>query len=145
FLRIGREVQHVDRFVEARIRVDVWTKPRTGGLEIGDQLTGFEVRASVERHVLDEVSEPLLFVGFEERTSLDRQTQRDGLLGPGILPNEIFQPVGKVAGSNGGIEGKWLLEVDARRRRLRGLRRDDPREQQSGERQAAVTAKISLH
>ena len=115
------------------------------GLEIRDQFTRLEMRAPVEGHVLDQVSQTLLVVGFEERAGFDRQPQRDALLRPRILPNEIFQPVGQCAGANGGIEGKWLLEVDARRRRLRGLSRDHRREQQAGEREAAVSTKIYLH
>src|SRR5262249_24965328 len=118
---------------------------RARRLEIRDQLTRLEMRAPVEGHVLDEVSQTLLVVGFEERTSFDRQAQRDALLRPRILPNEIFQPVRQCAGANGGIEGEWLLEVGTRRRRLRGLRRDNPSDQQSGQCHTAVSTKIYLH
>jgi hypothetical protein len=46
---------------------------------------------------------------------------------------------------NGAVEGERLLEVDGWGRRLRGLRRNDPCQQQSGKGQTAVRTKIEVH
>jgi hypothetical protein len=46
---------------------------RSNRLKIGDQLAGLEMRAPVERHVLDEVRQPLLIVALVQRAGLDRQ------------------------------------------------------------------------
>ena len=65
---IARQLEHVDRLVEARIGVDVRSELRTDRLERRDQLAGLEVSAAVEGHVLDEVCEALLVVRLVDRS-----------------------------------------------------------------------------
>ena len=73
---VRRHVEHVHRFVEARIGVDVRAEPRADRLEIADQLARLEMRAAVERHVLEHVREPALIVGLVDRAGLHRQAQQ---------------------------------------------------------------------
>ena len=61
---VGRQFEHVHRLVEARVRIDVRSEPRADRLEGRDQLTRLEMRAAVERHMLDEMGQPLLIVGL---------------------------------------------------------------------------------
>ena len=63
-------------------------EPRAGRLEVRDQLAGLEVRAAVERHVLEHVREPLLVVGLVERSGLDRQPQQHALGRAPVLADE---------------------------------------------------------
>ena len=51
-------------------------EPGADRFEVRDELARLEMRAAVERHVLDEVREPLLIVGLVERAGLDREPQR---------------------------------------------------------------------
>ena len=90
---VGRQLEHVDRLVEARIGVDVRPEPRADRFERRDQRSRLEMRAAVERHVLDEMREPLLVVGFLQRSGLDRQPQGHALLRPGVLAHEILEAV----------------------------------------------------
>ena len=74
---VARQLEHVDGLVEAGVGVDVRSEPGADRLERRDQLAGLEVRAAIERHVLDEVRETLLVVGLVNRPRLDGQPQRD--------------------------------------------------------------------
>src|SRR5262249_12049034 len=96
------------------IRVHVRPEPRPGGFEVRDQFTGLEVRASIERHVLDQMGESLLVVLLEERSRLHRQAQGDALFRPGVLSHEVGEPVGKGRRPNGSVEGNRLLKIDRR-------------------------------
>ena len=72
---VGRNLQLVDRLVEAGVGVDVRAEPHAERLhERGDVLPG-EVPRAVERHVLDEVGQPALVVVLEHRPRLDHQPQ----------------------------------------------------------------------
>ena len=63
------------------------------------------MRAAVERHVLEEVREALLIVGFVERARLDRQPQRHALRRTRFWRMKYLRPFGSVpvrtAASNG--------------------------------------------
>ena len=114
---IGRQLQHVDRFLEAGIRVHVGTQARSGPLEVRHQLARLEVGAAVERHVLQEVRQSLLIVGFVKRARLDRQAQRDALRRPWVLPDEKLQPVAQRSTADAGVEGEALRQVERTRAR----------------------------
>ena len=90
---VGRQVEHVDGLVEARVGVHVRAEPGAEALEVADELAGLEVGAAVERHVLDEVREPLLVVGFLERPRLHGQPQRYALFRAPVAPDEVLEPV----------------------------------------------------
>ena len=59
---VGRDLEHVDRLVEARVGVDVRAEAHADALEVVDQLLLLEVLGAVEGHVLDEVGQPALVV-----------------------------------------------------------------------------------
>ena len=79
-------------------------------LEIRDQLAGLEVGAAVERHVLDEVREPLLIVGLVERSCLDRQSQRDSLRRLVVPPDHETEAVRERSGPDRRIEWNDFVE-----------------------------------
>ena len=64
--RVSRQLEHVNGFVEAGVRVHVRTEAGARALEVRDELARLEMRAPVERHVLEEVSEAPLILGFEQ-------------------------------------------------------------------------------
>ena len=82
-LSVG-QVQHVDRLFEPGVGVHVRPEPRADRFEIRDELPGLEVLAAVERHVLEEVREPLLVVGLVEGAGLHRQPEQHAAGGPRI-------------------------------------------------------------
>ena len=106
---VGRQLEHVDGLVEARIGVDVRPEPRARRLEVRHELARLEVRAAVERHVLDQVREPLLIVRFVQRSGLDREPQRDALFRTGVAADEIREPVRQRAAADGRIERDDVL------------------------------------
>ena len=99
-------------------------EPRAGRFEIRDELARLEVRAAVERHVLDEVRESLLIVGLEERPALTARRSDDALLRTRILADEELQAVRQRAGADGSVERNGLLKVEGRIRSRRHLRRE---------------------
>ena len=68
--------------------------------------------APVERHVLDQMCQPELVVGLEERSGFDREPQRDAFGRPAVLADEVLQAVRQRRRANGGIERHRVLEVD---------------------------------
>ena len=113
---VARQVEHVDRLVEARVGVDVRSETGANRLERRHQRARLEMRAAVERHVLDEVREPLLVVGLLDRAGLDHQPQRHPFLGPPVLPDEVLQPVRQRRLVGRAIEGDLIPRIEARRR-----------------------------
>ena len=121
--RLGsRHLQHVDGFVEARLRIDARTETHAERFEKRHRLLLREVLRPVERHVLDEVRQTLLIGLFDDRPDVDHQPQFGALLRPLRRPNEILQAVREFASRDRGIERNLLRE----RRRLRGGGRQVP-------------------
>ncbi len=112
---VGRHVEHVDRFVEARIGVQVWTESGAVAFEVFHELAGREVRAPVERHVLDQVREALLIGLFHQRSGFDGESQRHALGRPCIHAHVILQPVRQRGGLDRGVERNGVVEVESRR------------------------------
>ena len=121
-LRLGRQVEHVDRFVEAGVGVDVRPEARAGRLEERHELARLEVRAPVERHVFDEVRQSLLVVGLVERPGLHGQTERHTIGRTGVRADEIGQAVRQSPGADRGVERDAILERERGGRRWRRLR-----------------------
>ena len=96
---------------------DVRPEARADRLEVRDQLAGLEVRAPVERHVLEHVREPLLVVRFVERSGLDRQPQQHALGRATVLADEIFEAVRQRARHDRRIERQCILWIEGARRR----------------------------
>ena len=78
--RRGRRVEQVDRRVEAGVGLTGRAGPRAGRLEERHELARLEVSAPVERHVFDEVREPLLIVRLVERAGLHGQADSLSLI-----------------------------------------------------------------
>ena len=70
---VGRNLQHVHGLVEARVGVEVRAEAHPERLDERDDGLLREVLRAVERHVLDEVREPLLVVVLEDRSGLARR------------------------------------------------------------------------
>ena len=136
---VARQVEHVDGFVEAGVRVHVRAEPRADRFEVRHQLARLEVRAAVERHVLDQVREPKLIVGLEQRSRLHREPHRHALRGPRIRPDEVGEAVGQLRGAHGGVERNRVRRVE-RLRDEHGRRRHE-REQRGD----YGTGKSGLH
>jgi hypothetical protein len=77
-LSVGNR-QHVDRLVEARVRVEVRAELHAHALEIVDQVVLGEVLGAVERHVLDEVREAELGRVLEHRAGVHHEPQLGAL------------------------------------------------------------------
>ncbi len=128
---VARDVEHVDRFVERCVGVDVGSQPRADRFEVRHQLTRLEVCAPVEGHVLDEMRETLLIVGLVDRPCTNRQAQRDAFGWTAVLTDEVFQAVRQRRGMDRGIERERVLWVERPRRGRRRLREGgDHREEQ---------------
>src|SRR5262249_26156917 len=89
---------------------------------------GLEMRAAVERHVLDEVGEALLIVRLEQRSRFHGEPERQPLGRPAVLADEVLQPVRQRGGLYPAVERDGLLKVD----RLRD-EADDGEDRGSGE------------
>jgi hypothetical protein len=109
---VARQIEHVDGFVEARVGVHVRPESRPDRLEVRDQLARLEMGAAVERHVLDQVREPELIVGLEQRSCLDREPQRYSLRRPRVLADEVGEPVRQLRRAHGGIERNRVLKIE---------------------------------
>ncbi len=121
---VGRDLEHVDRLVEARIRVDVRTEAGPCQLEVRHELARLEMRGAVERHVLEHVRQPALVIVFEHRAGLDRQAQQDALLRSGVPADVVGEAVRQPADGDRLVHGQDAVE---RRQRLLGLRCALPR------------------
>ena len=108
---VARQFEHVDGFVEARIRIHVRAKTGSDGFERRNQLARLEVRAAVERHVLDEMRQALLVVRLIDRSRLDGEPERHSLGGLLVMPNENLQPVRKRGGADRRVEGDDILGI----------------------------------
>ncbi len=107
---VGRHLQHVDRLVEARVRVDVRAEPHADRLHEVDDVLLREVLRAVERHVLDEVREPALVVVLEHRAGVDDEPQLRALLGPFVRADVVAQAVRELARRDLRIDGNLLSE-----------------------------------
>jgi hypothetical protein len=61
------------------------------------------VLAAVERHVFEEMSEPVLIVFLVKRAGLDEQPQRGAALGFFVRTHRVAQAVGERAEMHGGV------------------------------------------
>ena len=96
---------------------------RAHRFEVRHELARLEMRAAVEGHVLDQVREALLVVGFVDRSRFDRKPQRDAIGGPAVLTYVELRPVRQRARVHGRVERHRLLKIERLlRRRCRRLR-----------------------
>ena len=77
---VGRNLQLVDRLVEAGVGVDVRAEAHAGRLQERDDVLLGKVARAVEGHVLDEVRQPALVVVFEHRSGVDHEPELGAVL-----------------------------------------------------------------
>ena len=90
---VGRHLQHVDRLVEARVRVQARPEPHADRLHERHDLLLREVLRAVERHVLDEVRQARLVVVFEDRAGVDDEPELGALLRLLVGPDVVLEAV----------------------------------------------------
>ena len=121
-----RDLQHVDRFVEARARVQIRAEPHAERLDEGHEGVLRKVLRAVECHVLGEMGQPLLVVLFEHGPGLDDEAQFGALLGLLVGADVVAQAVLERALGDLGVDRDRVGErgcLDgARRGRLLGGR-----------------------
>ena len=90
---VGRHRQDVDRFVESCLRVEVGAKSHADRFQILDDIVLREAFGTIERHVLDEVREPLLIIILENRAGVHDQTQLGALLRLLVAAHVVAQSI----------------------------------------------------
>ena len=88
---VARQIELVDRTVEAGLGVGVRAERQPGTLQEVDQLAGRPVGRALERHVLQEVREAALVVVLHQRAGLDQQAQADAARWRGIRQDGVAQ------------------------------------------------------
>ena len=115
---VGRDLQHVDRLVEARERVEARPEPHADRLQERDDLLLREVLRAVERHVLDEVREARAGRrprGREPALTTSRSSAR--FSGFAVHPDVVAQAVGEPADGDLRIDRQRLRQRRGRWRR----------------------------
>ena len=100
---IRRDLKHVDRFIEARVGIDVRAEPDPFFFEKVDDFIFRKTLRAVERHMFAEVGKPLLIVSFKDRSRLDHQAQFRPVLRFRVGLDVVFQTVLECADGNGRI------------------------------------------
>ena len=109
-LLVGRDRQHVDGLVEARVGVDMGPEAHPERLQRVDQRLLLVALGAVERHVLDEVRDAELVVILEQGAHLYDKAQVGAARGIGVLTDEIAHPVGKLADDDRRIDRHDRIE-----------------------------------
>ena len=120
---LGRDLQLVDRFIEARVRVHVRAEAHAEALDEGGDVLAGEVRCAVEGHVLDEVGQASLVVVFEHGTGVHHQAQLGAAFRRAVAADVVLKAVGQSAGADFGRDRDdlaWRRLCRAFRRCLRG-------------------------
>ena len=108
---LSRDLQLVDRLVEARVRVDVRAEAHAERLHEVDDVEPREVERAVERHVLDEVRETALVLFLEHRARVDDQPQLRARLRDLVGADVVAQAVRQPADRDLRIDGDDVLEL----------------------------------
>ena len=112
---VGRNLELVDRLVEARERVDARAELHADRLHERDDLLARIVLRAVERHVLDEVREPALAVVLEHGSGVDDESQLRALFRLAIRLEVVAQAIRKPADGDLRIGRHRLIETDGLR------------------------------
>jgi hypothetical protein len=107
---VGRNLQLVDRLVEARVGVDVRAETHARGLQKPDDVLLRKTARAVEAHVLNEVSETALIIVFENRSCVDDQPKLRAILRSLVGPDVISQAVGERTHGNPRVDGNHCRE-----------------------------------
>jgi hypothetical protein len=88
-----RQLELVDRLLEAGVRIRVRPEAHAKALEIFHHLASSEVLGAIERHVLQEVRHALLVVGLHHRTHIDVKPHTRPPRRLGIRQNHVAQAI----------------------------------------------------
>src|SRR3546814_2313757 len=88
-----RQVELVDRLVEAGRGVGVGAEGQPLAFEQLDHLALGHMSRSVERHMFEEMGEAALVVGFGEAADVEARADDDAALGRAVFEQRIFHPV----------------------------------------------------
>src|SRR5712691_1180753 len=118
---VGRDLELIDRLVEARTGIHMRAEPHPERLdERGDVLPG-KMPRTIEAHMLDEMRQAPLVIVLEHRAGVDHESQFGATTGLRVRPNEVLQAVGKPADPDLRVDGddlgEWSLRRPAGRRR----------------------------
>ena len=91
------EVEHVDRLLVRGERVGVGSELQALPLQHVHDIAVGDVGAAAERHMLEEVSEPLLLVPLLERAGADAHAHGDAVARRLIVHDRVAQAVGQHA------------------------------------------------
>ena len=127
-LGIRRDLEHVDRLVEAGEGVEVGTEAHADRLHEFDELLLREVGRAVECQVLDDVGQPALVLVLEDGPGVDDKAQLGPVLRLAVLADPVPEPVGELADRDPGIDRDLLVEgvLGGRDGGLGGLRPPGP-------------------
>ena len=93
FREVGK-VEHVDGLVERSVGVGVGPEGDAETLHLRDELLGVgKVAGAIEDHVLEEVGDAALVVGFHEGTGVDVEAEGDALGGLGIGDDHVAETI----------------------------------------------------
>ncbi len=109
-LGIRRDLEHVDRLVEAGEGVEVGAEAHADRLHEFDELLLREVGRAVEGQVLDDVGQPALVLVLEDGPGVDDEAQVGPVLGLAVLADPVAEPVGELADRDPGIDRDLLVE-----------------------------------
>ncbi len=102
---VGRNLQLVDRLVEAGVGVDVGAEAHARRLQERDHVLLGKVTRAVEGHVLDEVRQPALVVVFEHRPGVDDEPELGTILRLLVDADVVAHAVGQRADRDPRIDG----------------------------------------
>jgi hypothetical protein len=102
-LVVGGDLEHVDRLVEGRVRVDVGAELHAGVLEEIDELLPLEAARAVEEHVLEEVRDAALVLLLEHGARVDDEPQLGAVRRLDVPPDVVGEPVVELADPDGRV------------------------------------------
>ena len=107
---VGRDLQLVDRFVEAGVGVHVRAEPHAERLHEGADGIAGKVPRAVEGHVLDEVRHAALVFVLEHGAGLDGEPQLGARLRLPVLPDVVAEAVRERADRDQRVNRDDLVE-----------------------------------
>ena len=112
-LRIrGRNGQHINRFIETGIGIQVGTEFHTHFLQVIHQFILGKILGAVEVHVFHKMRKAQLVLVFQDGTNIDGQAEFNFFLRLGILTYVIPQPIRKGSHFHIGINRDRLRQVE---------------------------------
>src|SRR5579883_1375051 len=108
---IGLKLEHVDRFVERRVGVEVSAETNTMRFQKAWKIVVRKLLRSIKGHVLIQVSNSLLIIIFQNRTCSNYKTQFCSMFRLAILQNIIMQAIWKRTRNNLRIKRQFCTRI----------------------------------